>query len=391
MTFLHRSVVNNLFTLELQIFLCPEVSNTAPSLRRHSRLLIVSVCVLLISFKRHQRKVCNKMIVMKEVYYEFEELESNASFELFGKAFHGTVQNNTLTFDNSVVQGELIKKSPEVGLCIRKWKLSVMEKVTLHRKAASEGAESKFNLIYFLNPFIFNLKEGIKKVNLNTRRNKIFLSNEVTMDFSVIARQPFYALDITFTKEWLFEQFNDSDTCFDKVNELFVQSSKAVLMEPCSVEEYKLLHELDTAIQAGKEDVLFIRSRIYQLICGLFGENLQKNKAVKQKHATHNYEQMMQAEAMLTEQLHKAPSVAEIAKKINMSTSSLLRQFKLMFGKSLYEYYISKKMETARRMMLENKMTIKKLAETLGYKQASHFIETFTKHFGHSPGCLRTY
>jgi AraC-like DNA-binding protein len=91
------------------------------------------------------------------------------------------------------------------------------------------------------------------------------------------------------------------------------------------------------------------------------------------------------------QQLQKPPKVAEIAKKINMSTSSLLRQFKALYGKSLHEYYTSKKMEIARRMVLEKQITIKKLAETLGYKQASHFIETFTRHYGYSPGCLKAY
>jgi AraC-like DNA-binding protein len=166
---------------------------------------------------------------------------------------------------------------------------------------------------------------------------------------------------------------------------------KIVLAEPCSPEEYKLLHELDTFLQANKEDVLFVRSSIYQLICRFLSEAFGKNDKVKQKQATPHYEQMVQAEEILMQQLQKPPKVNEIARKVNMSTSSLLRQFKAMYGKSLHEYYIGKKMMLARKMILENKLTIKKLAVSLGYKQASHFIETFTRYYGYSPGTLKAY
>jgi AraC-like DNA-binding protein len=207
----------------------------------------------------------------------------------------------------------------------------------------------------------------------------------------VVPKQPFYVVDITFSRNWLFQQFHENDPCLKKLADLYLKDPKVMLAEPCNTEEYKLLHELDTFLQADKEDVLFVRSRIYQLICSFFSKAFEKNDQVKQKQATYHYEQMVQAEAILMQQLQKPPKVDEIAREVNMSTSSLLRQFKAMYGKSPHEYYIGKKMMLARKMILENKLTIKKLAESLGYKQASHFIETFTRHYGYSPGTLKAY
>lgn len=324
---------------------------------------------------------------MEEVLYEFEELESDASFELLGKAFKGALLIDTLRFDSPFVHGQLIKKTLENGLWIRKWQLTVLRKVVLRRRPASATAERKFSLIYFLNPSIFDLKEGGKKLQLNTQRNIVFLSNELEMDFAVIPKQPFYVVDVTFTLPWLCQQFIDEEPCCKEKVSRRLRETKTVLMEPCDVNEYKLLHELDRFIQAGKEDVLFIRSRVYQLVCGFFRKALLQKKKPMQK--THSYQQVVQAEALLMQQLQKTPKIEELAKQVNMSASSLLRQFKSMYGKSLHEYHTGKKMEAARLMVMENKMTIKKLAETLGYKQASHFIETFTKHHGFSPGCMR--
>jgi AraC-like DNA-binding protein len=324
---------------------------------------------------------------MKEICYEFVELESDESFRLLGKAFGGILRNNTLLFSNSYVEGELIKSAPENGLWIRKWKLTVFQKIKLHRNSAPKEHEKKFSLIYFLNPSIFDLKERKKKISVNKLRNNLFVSNEVMMDFSVLPKQPFYVVDITFTDSWLLQQFEDVDPCFRKILDLYLTNdTKAILAEPCNAEEYKMLHELDEYMLADSNDVLFIRSRVYNLICSFFGKVY--NISANLKQSVVHYEQIVRAEAMIIENLHRTLKIEEIAKKVNMSASSLLRQYKLMFGKSIQEYYIEKKMELAKKMIMERGIKIKEVAQTLGYKQTSPFIEIFTKQYGYSPGSL---
>lgn len=66
-----------------------------------------------------------------------------------------------------------------------------------------------------------------------------------------------------------------------------------------------------------------------------------------------------------------------------------IRNFKLLYGKSIHGYYVEKKMELAKKMILENKVTVKEIAKMLGYKHASPFIETFTRQHGCSPGTLK--
>ncbi len=102
-----------------------------------------------------------------------------------------------------------------------------------------------------------------------------------------------------------------------------------------------------------------------------------------------HYEQIVQAETMIMGNVKEPPKIEAIASRVNMSISSLLRQFKLLYGKSVYEYYVEKKMELAKKMILESKVSIKEIAKMLGYNQPSPFIETFTKQYGFSPGSLK--
>jgi AraC-like DNA-binding protein len=164
--------------------------------------------------------------------------------------------------------------------------------------------------------------------------------------------------------------------------------TNSILMESCSKEEYQTLHELEIAMVADVKDTLFIRARVYNLVAS-FVNKLVNRKSTELINTTVHYEQMMLAETLIMENLEKAPTVDLLAKKVNLSVSSLLRQFKLVFGKGIYEYYVARKMEIAKKIILENNITVKELAEMLGYKQPSAFIETFMKQHGCSPGALK--
>lgn len=327
---------------------------------------------------------------MNDIRYAFVELETDESFVKFGRAFRGTFQSNSLCFDNPVVKGVIIRRMPEPGLWIRKWKLTVFEKITLHREAAPFIAEKKFSIIYLLNPSIFDLRNSQqKKVSVKNHGTALFVSNRAAMDFSVVPKQPFYVLDITFNDAWLMKQFEDCDLEFRCALQDYLSTAvKSILMQPCQPVEYKILHELDVSSNEEWKNELYIRSRVYQLLSAFF-KKLIVNDELKGEKKIYHYEQIVQTEAMLMNNLKSAPKIDEIAKSINLSSSSLLREFKLMYGKNLQDYYLEKKMELAKKLILEKKITVKKVAELLGYRQTSAFIQAFTKQFHCSPGNLK--
>src|ERR1043166_7146256 len=115
---------------------------------------------------------------MRDIYYEFTDLDSDEAFRLLGKSLGGILNNNTLYFNNTIAQGELIKSVPHLGLWIRKWKFTVFEKITMHKIAATGEEEKKFILIYFLNPVIFTLKTKRKKISISGARNNLFLTSD---------------------------------------------------------------------------------------------------------------------------------------------------------------------------------------------------------------------
>jgi AraC-like DNA-binding protein len=210
------------------------------------------------------------------------------------------------------------------------------------------------------------------------------------MEFSVLPKQPFYCLDIAFTHSWLLKQFDDADSSFRMfLQEYLEKSCQMVSSAPCSIDEFKTLHEIEISLFDDKENTLFIRSHIYKLIVDFFRKLYNHDHANVAQSVLH-YEQIMKAERMIEADIKNPPKVEDISKEVNLSVSSLLRQFKLLHGKSIQEYCVEKKMDLAKTLLLKNRITIKETAELLGYKRVSSFIETFAKQHGCSPGTLKS-
>jgi AraC-like DNA-binding protein len=83
------------------------------------------------------------------------------------------------------------------------------------------------------------------------------------------------------------------------------------------------------------------------------------------------------------------PCLGIVARQVALSESTLKRYFKLIFNKSIYEYYLYRKMEAARKLLLEKPVTVNEAAELMGYEKVSNFIDIFKKHHGYSPGTIR--
>lgn len=322
---------------------------------------------------------------MKEIHYEFRELDDESSFRSFGEFFKGTLKDQTLCFDNEFGKGQLTRLEADKGLWIRKWSLNVHQNIILHKLPSGATAEKKFGLVYFLNPHLFDLKGHRKKIKCNSHHNNLFYCNAAKLDFSVTPGKPFYAIDIAFTASWLIKQLTEALDPYKKgMNQFLRTNREIVLMQPCIIEDYKTLHELELS-DVGEQDPLFIRSRVYKLVTNFFYKSFSPVKEKKEQYAI-QYEKIMKVAGILTENPQKCPDIQTIASEVNMSISSLLRQFKLIYGKGINEYFLEYKMELAKKIMCENRITVKAVAYKLGYKQASPFIERFTKHHGFSPG-----
>ena len=327
---------------------------------------------------------------MNGALYEILDLDSETEFHKLGDYLEAQKERKALLFDNSILQGQIITSDADKGLVVRKWKFTPHQDLVIRRIGTNHEDNKKYILLYFLSPAILRLTEIRKKIRINSSRNNIFLGAGITMELMLIPKQLFYLFEISFTLPWLMEQLKDADPHVKhQLQQYISDGSQSVLIEPFTLDEHRTLHQLEVCMYPDHAEDFFIRSRAYALAVSFFTKIINR-RAAPIVQAGVQYDQIIEAELLIMENIKKPPSIATIARKVNMSVASLIRKFKMIHDKSIHEYYVDRKMELARKMILEYKIPIKYLAELLGYNQASAFIETFTKKYGYTPGILKT-
>jgi AraC-like DNA-binding protein len=83
------------------------------------------------------------------------------------------------------------------------------------------------------------------------------------------------------------------------------------------------------------------------------------------------------------------PCQAQLAAEFNLSTSTLKRHFRKVYGKNAYIYYQEKRLAVGRKMLENEHKTISEVAFILGYNKTNSFSKAFRKYFGFLPRELK--
>ena len=83
--------------------------------------------------------------------------------------------------------------------------------------------------------------------------------------------------------------------------------------------------------------------------------------------------------------IYSLTSLDELAEKFNYNYSYLSALFSRVTGKTLREYYLERRLEVARTMVLEKNKKVWEIAEMLSYSSAFAFSKAFTAKYGISP------
>lgn len=82
-------------------------------------------------------------------------------------------------------------------------------------------------------------------------------------------------------------------------------------------------------------------------------------------------------------------SLPDLAKMAGTNEYTLKREFKSLFGFTVFEFWHHLKMEKAQQLLEENEKSIKQISEEVGYKNPQHFSTAFKKKFGMTPSLFQ--
>jgi AraC-like DNA-binding protein len=93
----------------------------------------------------------------------------------------------------------------------------------------------------------------------------------------------------------------------------------------------------------------------------------------------------MAARARLEREYREPPLVADLAHDLGTNPSKLKTAFRELFGMTMADYCLECRMRSAQQLLLEARLTIAQVAESVGYEHQSSFTAAFRSHVGMLP------
>ncbi|GAB3781814.1 AraC family transcriptional regulator [Spirosoma horti] len=87
----------------------------------------------------------------------------------------------------------------------------------------------------------------------------------------------------------------------------------------------------------------------------------------------------------LQSRLNEPPTIALLAREAGMSEPKLRKLFKQTFGKGVFDFYQSARMQEAAQLLKVKQLTVSEVGYQLGFTNLSHFSRVFEDHHGIKP------
>ena len=129
----------------------------------------------------------------------------------------------------------------------------------------------------------------------------------------------------------------------------------------------------------------YYKLKCEELLCYVFALLLQREAMPVSKLHIEDIKSIYAIKQHLQAHLDEAPQIASLARQAHMSQPKLRKLFKQTFGKGVFEYYQSIRMQEAARLLKEKGLTVSEVGYQLGFTNLSHFSRVFEEHVGHKP------
>lgn len=171
----------------------------------------------------------------------------------------------------------------------------------------------------------------------------------------------------------------------------FQQDKTAFLREKgafINAKIYRVIQEISECEGTEYIKKIFIKAKILELISFQLEQLCEICKAYAPLNINHA-EKMYQVRDFMLKNIGEYYSLNDLAKIVSTNEFTLKKEFKELFGDTVFGFWNEAKMARAREFLLENHKSIKEISEIIGYKNPQHFSTAFKRKFKVSPSNFR--
>ncbi len=135
---------------------------------------------------------------------------------------------------------------------------------------------------------------------------------------------------------------------------------------------------------------VYVKAKINELLCHTLRYiSTISNDLPTSVISTRDQDKVRRAFEHLSENYLRPPHIDTISRQVGLNRTVLRKYFKTIYGQTISEFCMVKRMVEARSKLLQSDMNITQLSQYLGYDHPANFTTAFKRHFGMLPKDLR--
>lgn len=135
---------------------------------------------------------------------------------------------------------------------------------------------------------------------------------------------------------------------------------------------------------------LYVESRSLEIVGEALSCLVSETRAQYGVLRTREHERIRAIAEQLGTTGQRPASIEEIAREAGMSSSLLHKQFRAAYGMTVFEFIRNSRLEEARRLLVQDGVSVTEAAYRAGYTSAANFATAFKRRFGLSPKNVRS-
>ncbi|WP_378186516.1 helix-turn-helix domain-containing protein [Aquimarina sp. W85] len=239
------------------------------------------------------------------------------------------------------------------------------------------------------------LMDGTKIIGIKKRNEAIILEHQecyllylskLRGSVNYLGKNPLKEIKIRMSSDFIKKYNLDQE--YDLSNVYAIPSEDSKFIKPICNKSQAILADILSDNRIGLLKRLFLESKVLEL---LLLQIDQTNVTVPMLNGAHDHlvKKLYKVQHLISKDISKQYSIKELARIIGINDFVLKKEFKQLFGMTIFEYAMEQRLTTAKNLLLHSKKPIYEIAEAVGYKNSTHFSAAFKKLEGVTPKTFR--
>lgn len=262
------------------------------------------------------------------------------------------------------------------------------EKTSISFDFEEESVEMHFalkgNSITSFNKLSFEL-------SMNTNSHNIYYGSGSRGKLDWLSEDMFF-FEINLSPSF-FEQYLPSSKQFDQFKTLMQRQENASLSShnhPITAEMHSIISSIMNCTLKNKLRKLFLDAKVLDLLLLQLHQMQHCEYCLTSSDLSKNIiDKMYLARDIVVDKLSNPLSLSELSTMVNTNECTLKKEFKNIFGKTVFGFIRDAKMEKAKNMLLHQSLSISEISDIIGYKNPQHFSTAFKRKYGMRPSEIK--